>query len=116
MDGSKAPVGEWSQYQKVRPSRQQIKTWYGPHTGIGLVCGKVSGNLECLEFDDLATYDAYKALATVVGLGDLVEQVEAGYLEQSPSGGIHWLYRCSEIAATANWPGVPMVTAPSKCL
>ena len=97
-DGSKSPIGSWKQFQERRPSRQEILSWYGPNTGIGLVCGKVSGNVECLEFDDLETYDAYKALARVVGLGDLVVRIEEGYLERSPSKGIHWLYRCQEIS------------------
>jgi putative DNA primase/helicase len=31
-------------------------------------------------------------------MGDLVKRIEAGYLEQSPFPGIHWLYRCAEIS------------------
>src|SRR5919106_6041013 len=98
MDGTKAPVGEWRKFQKQRPGRSEIESWYGPNTGLGLVCGKISGNLECLEFDDSAAYDAYKGLAEATQLGELVERIEAGYLEQSPSGGFHWLYRCPEIS------------------
>jgi putative DNA primase/helicase len=98
MDGSKAPVGEWRKYQKQRPGRGEIDNWYGPNTGLGLVCGKTSGNLECLEFDDPAVYETYKELAQASELGELVERVERGYLERSPSGGIHWLYQCAEIS------------------
>jgi len=98
MDGTKAPVGEWRKYQRQRPARGEIESWYGPNTGVGLVCGKISGNLECLEFDDSAAYEAYKGLAEATQLGDLVERIEVGYLEQSPSGGFHWLYRCSAIS------------------
>jgi putative DNA primase/helicase len=36
-------------------------------------------------------------LAHASGLGNLVEKIEEGYSEQSPSEGIHWPYRCSEI-------------------
>jgi hypothetical protein len=86
MDGSKAPIGDWGQYQQERPSHQQIESWYGSNTGVGLVCGKISGNLECLEFDDSAAYNAYKGLAAATDLGELLERIEAGYLEQSPSG------------------------------
>jgi hypothetical protein len=89
MDGSKAPAGEWRRYQGQPPSRSEVEHWYGPNTGVGLVCGKTSGNLECLEFDDSATYEAYKGLAEATQLGELVEGIEAGYLEQSPSGGFH---------------------------
>ena len=99
QDGSKAPLGEWGKYQTDRPSRQQIEAWYGPNIGLGLVCGKVSGNLECLEFDDPAVYGSYMVLAKARSLEGIVGRIEAGYLERSPSGGIHWLYRCPEISS-----------------
>jgi putative DNA primase/helicase len=98
MDGSKAPVGEWGNYQKELPSLREVESWYGPNTGVGLVCGRISGNLECLEFDDPAVYEGYTELARASGLGDLLERIESGYLECSPSGGIHWLYQCAEIS------------------
>jgi hypothetical protein len=58
------------------------------------VCGG-PGGLEPFEFDDRAVYEAYKAAAIAMGLGDLVERIEAGYLEDTPGGGIHWMYRLS---------------------
>src|SRR5262249_5183656 len=67
-------------------------------TGLGAVCGRVSGGLELLEFDDRPTYEVFKESAAAVGLGELVERIEAGYLEETPGGGIHWPYRCSEFA------------------
>lgn len=97
-DGTKRPFGPWAEYQEHRASKGQISAWYSRgRTGLGIVQGKVSGNLETLEFDDYDTYLAYKALADTSGLGELVRQIEAGFLEQSPSDGIHWEYRCSEI-------------------
>jgi hypothetical protein len=45
MDGIKAPIGEWREYQRQRPGRSEIENWYGPNTGVGLVCGEISGNL-----------------------------------------------------------------------
>lgn len=109
QDGTKAPMspgGEWKWYQENRASLDQLHAWYGTKgtpklTGLGTVCGAVSGNLECLEFDaEGRTYDAFKAAAVALNLGDLVERIEAGYLERSPSGGIHWLYRCETIAGS----------------
>jgi hypothetical protein len=101
-DGSKAPIAEWKQYQIERPNEIVLNRWYGNgRTGMGIVCGAVSGNLETTEFDDLPTYQEYKRLAITSGLGELVERIEAGYSEQSPSGGIHWLYLCSEIGGNA---------------
>ncbi|MBV8610366.1 MAG: DUF927 domain-containing protein, partial [Singulisphaera sp.] len=58
---------------------------------------KVSGFLECFEFDaNGEVYQEFKAAAEALGLGDLIRRIEAGYLERSPSGGMHWLWRCPE--------------------
>ena len=102
QDGSKRPIGQsWQRWQKQRSSIQQVRAWYGGrarYDGLGAVCGKVSNNLELFEFDERWVYDEYKATAAEVGLGELIGRIEAGYLEESPSGGIHWLMRCEEIA------------------
>lgn len=97
QDGSKAPVGTWKQYQAHRPDEHQIQNWYaGGRSGVGVVCGAISGNLELFEFDDVEAYKAFKALAVDTGLSALVGRVEQGYSEQTPSGGVHWFYRCEE--------------------
>jgi hypothetical protein len=86
-DGSKAPVGDWERWQRARATPALLRQWYANgRTGLGFVNGRVSGNLETLEFDDAPTYAAYKALAAEVGLGALVARIEAGYLEESPHG------------------------------
>src|SRR5918992_3641686 len=97
-DGSKYPdLQEWKEYTRKRPDEALLKMWYsGNRTGMGLICGAVSGNLETFEFDDQPTYLMFKALAIASGLGDLVARIEEGYSEQSPNG-IHWLTRCSEV-------------------
>lgn len=97
-DGTKAPISEWKRYQHERPASSELKTWYIDlrHTGIGYVTGRVSG-IECFEFDDAATYDAFKSAAVDHDLDELVERIEQGYSDRSPSGGIHWYYRCDEI-------------------
>ena len=103
-DGSKKPLGKWSKYQTERASLETIDFWYGQdgtprRSGCGIVCGAVSGNLECFEFDAGGRlYEHFKATARDMGHGDLIDRLEAGYLERSPSGGYHWLYRCSVIS------------------
>src|SRR5881394_991890 len=100
QDGSKRPIGDsWQRWQAERPSPEQIQRWYDGGvslSGLGSVCGHVSNNLELFEFDERSAYYQFTATARAIGLGDLVEQIEAGYLEESPSGGIHWLMRCDE--------------------
>jgi hypothetical protein len=59
--------------------------------------GRISGNIELFEFDSQSElYEDFRRVAAAAGLGELVERIEAGYLEESPKG-IHWLVRCSEI-------------------
>jgi hypothetical protein len=98
-DGSKRPDGSWKQFQKVRPSKAQMSSWYGDHSGVGLICGLVSGGLEMLEFEGRAVHEgvskAFLVRAEEVGLSPLVERIRAGYQERTPSGGIHLLYRCA---------------------
>jgi hypothetical protein len=100
-NGSKAPdLDSWTRYQTTPASRADIETWYDgdQRSGLGLVTGAVSGNLEALDFDCLTTYRAFVELAIAAGLGELIERIEAGSLEETPGGGRHWFYRCDVIA------------------
>ena len=101
-DGTKSPDGAWKGFQSRLPTLEELDGWYGTEgcgpprrSGVGLVLGKISGDAECLEFDGKGrAYGPFKELARAAGLGDLIERLEEGYLEGTPSGGIHWLYRC----------------------
>jgi hypothetical protein len=113
-DGTKRPLpdgnGRWKRFQERPPDREDLGRWYGPRTGMGFVLGAVSGGLEVLEFDDRETYERFKEAATATGLAELVGRIEAGYLEVTPGGGVHWPYRCSEIRGNtklAQRPGDP---------
>ncbi|MGE3908897.1 MAG: bifunctional DNA primase/polymerase, partial [Chloroflexota bacterium] len=84
VDGTKQPVGQWREFQKTARSYEQVQRMFlTPQQGLGLVCGAVSGNLEMFEFDDAAVYREFKQRAEQVGLSDLIERIEAGYLEQT---------------------------------
>jgi len=101
QDGVKKPQGRWAHFQKRLPNDGETKSWLanwqdGSHTGIGLVCGQVSGNLEAVDFDKTDAYQTFLDVAQGVGLGDLVTRIEDGYLEYSPRG-VHWLWHCEEI-------------------
>ena len=93
-DGSKAPIGPWKRYMLARPTLAELDGWYGPRTGIGLVCGAVSGGLEMLEFEGRAVaaglLESFIDAAIAAGFGPLVERIRAGYEEWTPGGGIHW--------------------------
>jgi len=98
-DGTKAPLGRWQTYQEQWPTLDEITQWYtdASITGIGVVCGQVSGNLECIDFDRKDAYEEFIDQAQLAGLSELVDRIEAGYLESTPKG-MHWLWRCSEIS------------------
>ncbi len=51
MDGTKAPLPPtWKKYQGRRPTPEGIDNWYaGENSGVGLVTGAISGNLETLD-------------------------------------------------------------------
>jgi hypothetical protein len=111
-DGSKRPDGTWKQYQAARPESAQMRAWYvaDDRAGLGVVCGAVSGNLECFEFDDAGTYSAFVDASVRAGLGELVQRIATGYEETTPGDGIHWLYQCADIAGNtklASRPGAP---------
>lgn len=69
--------------------------------GVGLVCGKVSGNLEMLELEGRATSEetllAICDKAEELGVGTIWDSlITYGYAELTPSGGLHLLYRISD--------------------
>lgn len=95
-DGSKAPdVRSWTKYKTERPTPADYDQWFGGerHTGIGIVTGNVSGNVELIEFEGRAVaegiYEEIAELAENSGLGDLWTAVTTGWVDGSPSGGIH---------------------------
>ena len=63
-DGSKAPAlkGE-NTYLETPATDDEIDDWFeSSSNGIGIVCGKVSGNLEFMDFDKL-DFDDFRARA-----------------------------------------------------
>ncbi|MGS2641699.1 AAA family ATPase [Streptosporangium sp. G12] len=89
----------WKAYETARPTLEQLDAWFGSgrYDGFGYVCGAISGNLELLELEGRAVAEGYLArYATLLaehGLAELWDRITAGYLEMTPSGGIHILLR-----------------------
>ena len=96
-DGSKAPIGEWKVFQSRPPTDLELDALYANDpTGVGVVCGAVSGGLEMLEFEGRAVNeqlpDRLRELARAAGLDDVLARIYEGYYETTPSGGGHLLY------------------------
>lgn len=97
VDGTKRPLGQWKEYQTSRADTELLTKWFDAgHPGIGIVCGKVSGYLEMLEFEARAVQEN---LLQVMGaacykedISDVWEKVVTTCVS-SPSGGAHFYYR-----------------------
>lgn len=99
-DGSKAPaLRTWKEYQSTPADPAKIDRWFanGSNHGVGVVTGQVSGHLEMFELEGRAVLEGLvpaltAALAEHAGAG-LWTTLNSGYLELTPSGGLHWYYR-----------------------
>ena len=96
-DGSKRPLpnpsGTWDPYKLRRPTLDELRGWYPGHSGIGVVTGAVSGDVECWDFDDRPTYEAFVEIGKASGLGDVITRIENGYCDDTGGGGVRWLVR-----------------------
>jgi P4 family phage/plasmid primase-like protien len=106
----KYPPLPWMTYQGEIAPAEQVTRWYTDHPqwGVGFACGEVSGGLEVIDLDGGAFADQYVETVkkNVPGLIDRL------VIEQSPSGGKHYAYRCADVAGntalaktTAELPG-----------
>jgi hypothetical protein len=87
-DGSKAPaVATWKQYQFARPTQDDLREWFDGRDdlGIGVVCGRISGNLVVIDFDLAAVWDDYAAIIETEFPGLLGRYP----LARTPGGGAH---------------------------
>lgn len=84
-------IGSWKNWQSRLPTKVEVKAWFSnPHDAICVVSGKVSGNLECMDFDQRG--ELFAAWMEKVDTELLAKLV----IEQTPSGGYHVFYRSEE--------------------
>jgi KaiC/GvpD/RAD55 family RecA-like ATPase len=97
-DGSKRPgLAAWKEFQTRQPSAEELLAWFANAEGVGVICGAISGNLEMLELEGRAVarkmHLDIAEIAKNSGLEHLWNKLNSGYVETTPSGGLHWLYR-----------------------
>lgn len=114
-DGSKQPdLPAWTHLQERQPTKDELTEWFvkRERSGLGFICGLVSGGLELLEFDDPGAYQEFKAACVEEGLWPVLKQLEAGYCETTPGGGVHLLYRTPEPLKNTKLAQQPCPGAP----
>ncbi len=99
---SKKPcgIGSWKQLQQTIATEDEINLWFvNDSVEIAIVCGKVSGNLEVIDFDEKYNIDAetlldrFKKIINELSPG-LMEKL---VIEKTVSGGYHVIYKCDTI-------------------
>lgn len=106
VDRTKRPTIAWARRQQEIPSDIELLEFENA-TGLGVVCGKVSGGLEVLDFDAKhypEGRDFYKEWF------DRVPEPIAKKLTlliKTPSGGWHVPYRCAEVSGNSKLARVP---------
>lgn len=97
-DGTKRPRGAWKQYTTTAADEQQLHAWFEAdiEQGIGIITGY--GDVELLEVEGKAMELMPDVLELLDGTGlrPLYDQLVTAWSEQSPSGGLHLLYRIAE--------------------
>jgi len=108
-DGTKRPVFDWKRFTQERPKPEALNLWWSENAnlGIGVVCGAVSGNLEMLELEGrtggLGVFGQItEAITTESAQETWLSFLDYGFVEQSPSGGVHFLYRIADHEVPGN--------------
>src|SRR3712207_2594147 len=62
-DGSKRPRISWKPYQRRLPTDDELVSWFASgKNGVAVLCGRVSGGLEVIDFDDDTLFAPWCAL------------------------------------------------------
>lgn len=98
----------WKEFTARCPNLDELQDWWGNgHPwGIAIICGAVSGGLEMTEIEGRANTSAdltdIANAADELGVGDVWDRLLSGYVQQSPSGGMHLVYRISDHEVPGN--------------
>lgn len=112
----KKPTVRWKAYQTARPTRAQVEEWF-PATGdiapgLALLTGTADG-LEMTELEGrvMDRWGEVEAAMADHDATELWERLNTGWVERSPSGGVHWFYRLASPVPSsvkiAQRPGEP---------
>jgi putative DNA primase/helicase len=107
--GTKMPAVKWSEYQVRLPEFGELDRWWGngQEYGLALIMGAISGNVEMLELEgracDPESLMRIEAKCEELGCLDAwLMLLEKTYQEESPGGGLHFIYRVHDQAVPGN--------------
>jgi len=99
---SKIPVDSWKEFQKRRPTLVEIDNFFRQvyaNTALFIICGKVSGDLEVLDFDlQGEKFEPWRELVEAKAPG-LVERL---LVQKTQGDGKHVAYRCPSATIPGN--------------
>jgi putative DNA primase/helicase len=96
-DGSKRPAFAWKPFQSERAKPDQARRWFtsGAAYGVAAIGGKISKDLEFLDFDNQDYFQKFKDACRASDLAFLLNKVEKGYCEATPNG-FHLAWHCPD--------------------
>lgn len=105
------PEGKWKELQSRIATETEIKSLFANGAEFGLICGAVSGNLECLDFDVPGKHDfkpgekgkspLYHPFVSLIKEHGEAKLLKSLVIVETASGGKHILYRCiSKVAGS----------------
>jgi len=86
-------IDSWKVYQERKPTDEELHKWFDHgDKNIAIVCGRISGNLVIVDFDDPAVFN----FLFEGGPDKLIEKVKGKTLVVKTRKGYHFYYRTTE--------------------
>jgi putative DNA primase/helicase len=107
----KKPVGSWREFQERIASVPEVNAWWsnGHEYGLAVIMGAVSGGAELLELEARACgpeiLSKIQERCDANGVGHIWDEInfaEGAYVQGSPTGGFHFIYRIKDHAVPGN--------------
>jgi putative DNA primase/helicase len=105
-EAAQRPKRRWSPYKERRPTKQELRAWFGQDdraVGLAILGGPVSENLEILDLDNWDVVEPWAA-AVARQAPDLIDRL---VMVRSPRPGLHVYYRCRDIGGNVKLARVP---------
>ncbi|KAB2868393.1 MAG: hypothetical protein F9K37_10360, partial [Bacteroidales bacterium] len=100
VSSTKQPFKSWSQFQKVESPVADWHTHYANGGYVGIICGKVSGNLELIDIDEKndPQHTITKEFLSLIPQPLLDRLI----IQTTVNSGSHLIYRCQEAEIEKN--------------